>query len=61
MNFRGRVWETKIIFFFCILERVDGVNGEISMNPNDQCRLCTFVFLIRLKGRTARVNEVLKF
>ena len=35
MNFRGRVFETKIIFF-CILERVDGVNGEISMNPNDQ-------------------------
>ena len=32
-----RVCETKIIFF-CILERVDGVNGEISMNPNDQCR-----------------------
>ena len=61
MNFRGRVCETKIIFF-CILERVDGVNNdEISMNPNDQCRLCTFVFLIRLKGRTAKVNEVVKF
>ena len=60
MNFRGRVFETKIIFL-CVLEHVDGVNGEISMNPNDQCRLCTFVFLIRLKGRTARVNEVLKF
>ena len=59
MNFRGRVSVTKI--FFCILERLDDVNGEISMNPNDQCRLCTFVFLIRLKGRTARVNEVLKF
>ena len=37
MNFKGRVCETKI-FFFCILERVDGVNGEISMNPNDHCR-----------------------
>ena len=60
MNFRGLVCEIKIIFF-CILERVDGVDGEISMNPNDQCRLCTFVFLIRLKGRTARVNEDLKF
>ena len=23
--------------FFCILERVDGVNGEISKNPNHQC------------------------
>ena len=34
MNFRGPVCETKI-FFFCILERVDGVHGEISMNPND--------------------------
>ena len=40
---------------------MDGVNGEISVNPNDQCRLYTFVFLIRLKERTARVNEVLKF
>ena len=60
MNFRGRVCETKIIFLG-ILERVDGVNGEISMNPNDQYRLCTLVFLIRLKGRTSRVNEVLKF
>ena len=60
MNFRGHVCETKIIFV-CILERVDGVNGEISMNPNDQCRPCTFVFLILLKGRTARVNEVFKF
>ena len=34
INFRGPVCETKIIFF-CILERVDGVHGEISMNPND--------------------------
>ena len=24
------------------------------MNPIDQCRLCTFVFLIRLKVRTGR-------
>ena len=61
MNFRGRVCEIKIFFFFCILVLVDGVNVEISMNPNDQCRLCTFVFLIRLKGRTTRVNEDLKF
>ena len=61
MNFRGRVCETRINFFGCILERVDVVNGEISVNPNDQCRLCTFVFLIRLEGRTSRVNEVLKF
>ena len=55
MILRGRVCETKIIFFGSF-ERVDGVNGEISMNPKDQCRLCTFVFLIRLKGRTARVK-----
>ena len=48
--------ETKIIYSFCILERVDGVTGEISMNPNDQCGLCTFVFLIRLKGTTTRVK-----
>ena len=46
-------------FIFSILERVDVVNGEISMNPNDQCGLCTFVYLIRLKGRTR--GEVLKF
>ena len=31
------------IFFFGILVLVDGVNVEFSMNPNDQCRLCTFV------------------
>ena len=55
MNFRGRVCETKIIYFL-YLESVDGVNGEISMNPNDQCGLCTFVFLIRLKGTTTRVK-----
>ena len=29
MNFRGPVRETKLNFFFCILERVDAVNGEI--------------------------------
>ena len=44
------------LFFFCILVRVDGVNVEISMNPKDQCRLCTFVISIRLKGGTARVK-----
>ena len=27
---------------------MDGVHVEISMNPNDQYRLWTFVFLIRL-------------
>ena len=48
--------ETKIINIFCILERVGGVNGEISMNPNDQCRLCSFVFLICLKGMIRRVK-----
>ena len=57
MKFRGRVCETKIYFFFWILERVKGGNGKISVNPNDQCRrLSIFVFLIRLKGRTARVK-----
>ena len=49
--------ETKITnFFFCILDCVDSANGEISMNPNDQCRLCSFVFLIRLKGLNTRVK-----
>ena len=57
MNFRGRVCETKIInVIFCILDCVDGANGEISINPNDQCRLCSFVLLIRLKGTTTRVK-----
>ena len=57
MNFRGRVCETKIInVIFCILDCVDSANGEISMNPNDQCRLCSFVLLIRLKGTTTRVK-----
>ena len=46
----------------CVADQVcvDAVNVEISMNPKDQCRLCTFVLSIRLTGRTARV-EVLKF
>ena len=55
MNFRGHVCENRI-FFFCILVCLDGVNVEISMNPKDQCRLCTFVLSICLKGRTARVK-----
>ena len=55
MNFRGRVCENEF-FFFCFLVCVDGVNVEISMNPNNQCRLCTFVLSICLKGRTARVK-----
>ena len=36
MNFRGACVKPK--YFFGILERVEGVDGEISMNPNDQCR-----------------------
>ena len=40
---------------------MDGINVEISVNPNDRWRFYTFVLLIHLKGRTARVNEVLKF
>jgi len=47
---------TRVKLCFCILLPVDGVNVEISMNPNDQCRLYTFVLLICLKGRTARVK-----
>ena len=31
--------ETQIIF--CILGRMDGINVEVSMNPNDQCISCT--------------------
>ena len=38
MNFRGACLKQKYIYIF-ILERVDGVNGEISMNLNDQCRV----------------------
>ena len=40
MNFRGAYMRPK--YFFCILERMDGVNGEISMNANDQCRSKVF-------------------
>ena len=40
MNFRGRLC--------CILEHLDGVYVEMSMNPNHQYRLWTSVFLIRL-------------
>ena len=36
MNFKG-VCKTKI-YNFLYFGTVDGVNGEISMNPNDQCR-----------------------
>ena len=39
---------------------MDGVNGEISMNPNDQCGLCTFVFF-NLSKRNDHKGEVLKF
>ena len=56
MNFRGHVQN----YFFCILLHMDGVNVEISVNPNDHCRLYTFVLLIRLKGRTTRVKFYIK-
>ena len=57
VKFRGR-----IIFFVFRKQRLDGGNGEISVNPKDQCRVCNcsfevkFIFLILLKGRTARVK-----
>ena len=35
MNFRGACVKPKF-FFFCILERVDGVNGEISINNESE-------------------------
>ena len=48
--------ETKLTFFVKIVHADGGIeNGEISMNLNDQCRVCNcsfkvkFVFLIRLK------------
>ena len=48
--------ETTQTFFVKIVHADGGIeNGEISMNPNDQCRVCNcsfkvkFVFLIRLK------------
>ena len=37
---------------------MDGVYVEISMNPNDQYRLWTFVFLIRLTEQS--VNHHLR-
>ena len=35
---------------------MDGGNGAISMNLNDQRRLKSYIFLILLKERTARVK-----
>ena len=35
---------------------MDGVYVEISMNPNDQYRLWTFVFLIRLTEQSVNNN-----
>ena len=59
--------ETTQTFFVKIVHADCGIeNGEISMNPNDQCRVCNcsfkvkFVFLIRLKGSDFK-GEVLKF
>ena len=52
---------TKYSFFVFGKQCVDGGNGEVSINPNDQCRLCNcsfkgkFIFLIHLKERSARV------
>ena len=45
-------------YIFCILWHVDDVYVEISMNPNDQYRLWTFVFLIRLTEQS--VNHHLR-
>ena len=45
-------------YFFCILERVDGVNGEISMNTNDYCRSklsYTERLTVLAKAQTTRV------
>ena len=39
------------IFSFCILKRMDAVNGVISINPNDQC----------MSKRKDCKGEVLKF
>ena len=59
--------ETKLTFFVKIVHADGGIeNGEISMNLNDQCRVCNcsfkvkFVFLIRLKESDLK-GEVLKF
>ena len=58
MNFRGACVKPK--YFFCILERVEGVDGEISMNPNDQCR-SKLSWTKRLTGvlATAQTTRVL--
>ena len=57
MNFRGRTCVNPK-YIFCILEHVNGVYVEMSMNPNDQYRLWTFVFLIRLTEQS--VNHHLR-
>ena len=56
-SFRTRVCEPKI-YIFCILDHVDGVYVEMSMNLNDQYRLWTFAFLIRLTEQS--VNHHLR-
>lgn len=56
--------ERKQRFFVKILrkQRANDGNEVISMNPNNQCRLCNcgfkekFIFLIRLKGWTSRMK-----
>ena len=43
VNFRGLVWNqfkvSQLVKLFR-KQRAEGGNGQISMNPNDQCRLC---------------------
>ena len=38
---------------------MDSVNGKISLNPNDQCRLCLFYLSKRKDGEGDRSFEVL--
>ena len=42
--------------YFCILEHLDGVYVEMSMNPNHEYRLWTFVFLIRLTEQSVNYH-----
>ena len=44
------------IYLSCILEGLESVYFEISINPNDQRRLCTFVFFNSSKSKDHRVK-----
>ena len=55
MNFRGSVWNQNNLFFV-FWNAWKALMVKSHRKAKDQCGLCTFVYLIRLKGRTTRVK-----